>query len=455
LKSLRSSKKKSFVTPWDSIRSLELEFRGSLWHQHTSLDESIFSLLPPVAELHLYLPPWLDAQGEDSTNTPTVDIPPSFLTRLTTLDFSSDWDADHVLGTLVFCENLKELEIGLGNCDLLFGPSDGPRGNLQSGIRLPHLRRLRLSDQHPSMYILDFLVTPILEELSLAFGGYTAWTREDQEEARDAPFAKPILDFIERSACHATLRSLHIHDREVPVPKELVSILLPLEHLTDLTLDGLLIDYTAVFFWLHNASFASPCLPRLHRLSLFHFRPSTASTLEYLSAFLLLPRLHPSKLSVLFSEPSCSLAMWRRKVRRGQAAVRAASDAGESNDDDSGDETGEGDDADEGVSDTDSGESDAGRCRNVSVDSRLLLDSKEGSDSESETGAIGSSHEASPGSTGAADGTGSDAGAHSTASEDDSGQTGTEECESDLDDGTSVDSGDSEDISEPDYARSS
>ncbi|TEB40089.1 hypothetical protein FA13DRAFT_53525 [Coprinellus micaceus] len=71
LKSLRSSKKKSFVTPWDSIRSLELEFRGSLWHQHTSLDESIFSLLPPVAELHLYLPPWLDAQGEDSTNTPT------------------------------------------------------------------------------------------------------------------------------------------------------------------------------------------------------------------------------------------------------------------------------------------------------------------------------------------------------------------------------------------------
>ncbi|TEB40088.1 hypothetical protein FA13DRAFT_1827656 [Coprinellus micaceus] len=285
------------------------------------------------------------------------------------------------------------------------------------------------------MYILDFLVTPILEELSLAFGGYTAWTREDQEEARDAPFAKPILDFIERSACHATLRSLHIHDREVPAPKELVSILLPLEHLTDLTLDGLLIDYTAVFFWLHNASFASPCLPRLHRLSLFHFRPSTASTLEYLSAFLLLPRLHPSKLSVLFSEPSCSLAMWRRKVRRGQAAVRAASDAGESNDDDSGDETDEGDDADEGVSDTDN--------------------SKEGSDSESETGAIGSSHEASPGSTGAADGTGSDAGAHSTASEDDSGQTGTEECESDSDDGTSVDSGDSEDITEPDYARSS
>ncbi|TEB40076.1 hypothetical protein FA13DRAFT_1724293 [Coprinellus micaceus] len=241
------------LTPWYSVRSLELVFRTTEWPvDYDGIpSQSIFFPLPPATSLKISLPwftecivPW---QREVVLS---LHIPPSRLACLTSLSFEVNWGLKFVLPVLRHCQNLQDLELDFGNptSSYLDSTQDLPiyERFLASGINLPKLRKLRLSRQHPYLDILDFLTAPALRNMNLHFEIGEIYYEGDEEqrelEEAAASLEKPLFPFLQRSGCIASLRSLSIYGRTLS-SDELIAVFSKLPALTHLSLTCVDTDY--------------------------------------------------------------------------------------------------------------------------------------------------------------------------------------------------------------------
>ncbi|KAJ3500799.1 hypothetical protein NMY22_g19140 [Coprinellus aureogranulatus] len=259
-----------------SVRSLQLAFRSSYWPiRGYPLSEALLPFKGGVTSLSLSLP-WYSQCDLDRGRTSklSLGIPPLLLNTLTHLIVDFDWDLGHLTSALRSCANLEALEVD-ARSKFTFNDSQRLSELTQwqsedKAIRLPKLHTLHLSGQHPQLFLLRHLITPILHSLDLSFADTSEMLRhlyagsgwcgysDDEEDpldiaaeelARDATLSQPLLPFIERSGCRSTLHYLRIGGQPFRSLEhmELVLTLAGLPSLRRLTLDHISTNYQALW----------------------------------------------------------------------------------------------------------------------------------------------------------------------------------------------------------------
>lgn len=252
--------------PWDTLRSLELEFEGgSTMEWEESVAETMFLQLPPVASLSIQLPHQitiLDYSDIEAEHESLV-ISPGVLRNLTELSLRCNWGGLQTFDTLQDCPNLQTLELDADVSQMWpeYWEVPDPR------VRLPNLRTMRLRRFHASFKLLAYIETPKLSELDIGLNDPS----NDYPDCTDGPFS------VLATRCSKTLESLTLYNASIS-PDILAEMVALYPNLTHLQLDNIKLDHRK--FWRLIQSDTSDSdftkvtyLPRLKHLEVLQVDP--------------------------------------------------------------------------------------------------------------------------------------------------------------------------------------
>ncbi|KAF6751222.1 hypothetical protein DFP72DRAFT_1138318 [Ephemerocybe angulata] len=254
------------LRPWDTLRSLKLVFspydHKRAWDEPSDPTHSMFTLLPPVTDFQLYLPPpWAAFTRETDSKDGQVHCTSSFLGRLTSFRIKWDWVGTKLFSILQHCINVQTLTIDFDYSSPLKDERWRPSmvNRFRSPMILPMVTTLSL--RRSSIDILDYFRMPALLHLDIELTG-------DPEDAQD--FGPTICIFLERSGIRETIQSLRIYSLTI-TNGGLFSILTRLTGLRHLTLDR--VEYDGMLFqrrssYMLDTGTRTPLLPSLERLNL-------------------------------------------------------------------------------------------------------------------------------------------------------------------------------------------
>ncbi|KAF5330023.1 hypothetical protein D9611_014513 [Ephemerocybe angulata] len=248
----------SSLNPLRSIRSFSVEFTNDArqeWDDGDDPASSVFTLLPPVQALALYLPYREDSfdNGVDPSDCP-IYIPPTVLNPLVSLTIRWDWEGRRLLDVLVHCTALEKFTLNL-NRSQPFG------GSLPyAPVVLGALQTIRIIKG--GIRLLDFLRTPALVSLDLEL----AIDRADTITLPDQ-----LKGFLQASEVVGRLRYLRICEM-VGAPGTITLVLPPLSSLRHLVLDSS--TATGYYFGPSSLRSINPRFPALRRLELLNLKRS-------------------------------------------------------------------------------------------------------------------------------------------------------------------------------------
>ncbi|KAF5332302.1 hypothetical protein D9611_008063 [Ephemerocybe angulata] len=151
------------LNPLRSLRSFSLEFIDEVpqtWNDGDDLESSVFTLLPHVQSLAVYLPYREDVFDDemDSSDCP-INIPPVVLGPLVSLTIRWDWEGRGLLDLLASCNALETFTLDLNRSE----PFDGCSSLFP--LLLKFLRALRIV--RGGVRLLELVRTPALTSLDL------------------------------------------------------------------------------------------------------------------------------------------------------------------------------------------------------------------------------------------------------------------------------------------------
>lgn len=222
----------------ERLKSLVISAEG--WLEWVNLPPSSFLFIPPsVQSLKLDLPTIYRARYDVDGELPPqeINIPPTVLGRLHSLQLKCDWTVDFILKLLQHCSSLRTLDIDFDDADDNWTDGNFMALAMQSGIELTGVenvtfRRLRAG----VLEDLALLRLPSILKLSITFGYSSDEDWEHYVGVNDLATLLMVGDPNRKP----TLRSLSIARSEAATPW--VIPLFDVSHamctLTELTLDG-------------------------------------------------------------------------------------------------------------------------------------------------------------------------------------------------------------------------
>ncbi|KAF6747457.1 hypothetical protein DFP72DRAFT_1149308 [Ephemerocybe angulata] len=212
MESLRDDSANAKPRPWDTLRSLGLQFGSVIYQWNTPVQPTFglhFAHLPFVESLEIHLPSGLDQVVEDDSEEYDVSrlelgIPRSLIEHLTNLSIHCTWSVPHLLKLLQYCSNVKMLTIemqhfGRALWDLETQPL--VQQYLASPLVLPNLLTLRIRKSR-DVDLLHLLKAPQLANLDIEMFPL--------DPVKDEELAVPIATFLEQSGCAQGFRSFRL-----------------------------------------------------------------------------------------------------------------------------------------------------------------------------------------------------------------------------------------------------
>lgn len=236
---MHTSKRRTKIRPWDSLRSLSFDMRfPPTPHDDkkglvASSSEYVDLDLPlSVTSFDLALPP-LGDMG--------VQIRPGFIESLTSFSIKcgGQHNGEWILRLLELCINVEVLKISLDMSFSRHRISPLFKKLSAQGLTFPNVHTLHLRHLNStSIPFLDIFKTPALDTLDLSFKPDFTFHDGEPQEALTSHFISSLTSFIhKRSQCAKTLRSLRIHHVNFEETEEFAELLIGLPSLTHLAIN--------------------------------------------------------------------------------------------------------------------------------------------------------------------------------------------------------------------------
>ncbi|KAF6748518.1 hypothetical protein DFP72DRAFT_1174169 [Ephemerocybe angulata] len=208
MESLRDDSSNAKPRPWDTLRSLSLQFRSVIYQRNAQFQPIFgphFEHLPFVESLAFHLP--LDQAVDDvgfDVSRLKLNIPRSLIQHLTNLVIYCPWPGPHLLKLLQYCSNLKTLTIEMRHLEWsLWDLENRPlvQRYLASPLVLPNLLTLRIRESR-NVDLIQVLKAPQLVSLDIEmFPG---------NRVKDEELPVPVAAFLEQSGCAQSFRSFRL-----------------------------------------------------------------------------------------------------------------------------------------------------------------------------------------------------------------------------------------------------
>lgn len=155
---------------WNFIRSISLDWRR--WtDEWENFGSEGFSFLPKsLVDLQIHLPPIAQCPEDLVVE---VNMPPTLLQRLTSLDLSCDWSSNCAFKMLRHCVNLDIFTLRLQGANFEWNVPHNVfvEEVIAQGLTLPKVRTVQVTGATViALENLKYLKMPTLSELSIAFG---------------------------------------------------------------------------------------------------------------------------------------------------------------------------------------------------------------------------------------------------------------------------------------------
>ncbi|KAF6748529.1 hypothetical protein DFP72DRAFT_1145715 [Ephemerocybe angulata] len=240
--SLRDDSANANARPWDTLRSLSLQFRSVIYQWNVPFQPTFsphFAHLPFVESLKVHLSSDLNEFGEDEeydVSRLDLGIPRSLIEHLTDLTIHCTWSVPHLLKLLQYCTNVKTLTIdmqhfGRAQWDLETIPF--VQQYLASPLVLPNLLTLRIRKSR-NVDLLQVLKAPQLVSLDIEMF--------PRNPVKDEELPVPVATFLEQSGCAPSFRSFRLGTCIIDAEQLFMILSILPSSLATLTLDTLDVD---------------------------------------------------------------------------------------------------------------------------------------------------------------------------------------------------------------------